>query len=128
MTTESRSHTSHTKRSETEEGHRGVVDLALDVAIGGTSLVADKAIDAVERTADRAGDRLKDARERVHEAADEARHRLDDLEDRFGQGEDHSRYEERTKDELYQLAAERGIASRSTMRKAELIEALRAAR
>lgn len=42
-----------------------------------------------------------------------------------GTGNPNVRYEDRTVDELRNLAAERGIRGRSSMRKAELIDALR---
>jgi ElaB/YqjD/DUF883 family membrane-anchored ribosome-binding protein len=91
------------------------------VAIGGTALVAEKAIESVERTAERASERLDTARARIEEASRDVRSRI-------SEGEDHRVYEDRTREELYQLAAEREIPSRSTMRKAELIEALRSER
>ncbi len=43
-----------------------------------------------------------------------------------GTGNPNERYEERTRDELYNLAAERGIEGRSGMTKRQLIHALRA--
>ena len=44
----------------------------------------------------------------------------------IAEGDDeHRSYEERTYDELYELAAERDITGRSYMKKDELIEALR---
>jgi plasmid stabilization system protein ParE len=44
-----------------------------------------------------------------------------------GTGNPHTRLEERTRDELYNRARELGIRGRSSMRKAELVEAIRAA-
>jgi plasmid stabilization system protein ParE len=42
-----------------------------------------------------------------------------------GTGNPNERYEERSKDELYNIAKERNVAGRSSMTKDELIQALR---
>lgn len=112
--------TRETRREDTNTARR-IAETALDVAIGGTALVVDKTIETVdkvvgrgERTARRA---RKVTRERASEASRTARRAIGE--------HDRSPYEERTLDELYELAAERDIEGRSTMRKEELIEALR---
>lgn len=51
--------------------------------------------------------------------------RIANTEDAGEQGGKASKYEERTKDELYQKAKDIGIAGRSKMTKKELIRALR---
>lgn len=45
-----------------------------------------------------------------------------------GTGNPHRRLEDRTRDELYNMARERRIAGRSAMSKEQLIQAIRAAR
>lgn len=91
---------------------RQAAETALDVAVGGTVLAADKALETVEVVVARAEDLASAARRESAEA------------DVTGVG-DGRPYEERTRDELYELAARRGIEGRSRMRKAELVAALR---
>jgi hypothetical protein len=111
--------TSSTKRGASAA--RRVAETALDVAVGGTALAADKALETIEKVVAGGEDAVgAGARERAAAAARTVRHALEP--------EDRRSYEARTRDELYELAAERGIAGRSTMRKAELIAALRDAR
>jgi len=110
----------------TESTPRRIAKTAADFAIGGTALAADKARevvdDAVERTEDALRSGRREARRISRDPAGHAKRLLED------DGPDSRPYEERTKDELYDLAAERGIDGRSRMRKAELISALRAER
>lgn len=100
-------------------------EAALDVAIGGPALAAEKAGEAMDdlaaRSAKAARRGLREARALAAEATAEVRKVVAVEEGRS----DGRAYEERTRDELYALAAEREIPGRSRMRKAELIEALR---
>jgi hypothetical protein len=91
---------------EHEEGRiRRAADTAVDVAVGGTAIAAEKAREVV-------GDVVTRAEETLSGATDSS---------------DSRPYEERTRDELYKLAIERNIEGRSTMKKKQLIAALRLA-
>lgn len=118
-----------TSRPKTRPLHETVAD----VVIGGTALAADRMREEAEKLrddaheiAERVEERAREARRDVRGAVHDAIH---DTREAVSPGADASRpYEERTKDELYQLARERELPGRSAMSKLELIRALRAQR
>ncbi len=133
-------------KRESKEAGRGIVQTGLDFAIGGTAMAIDKASELVhdarervEDAADNAKQKVEEARDRVEkdvgrarEAAEDtvekAADKADELADKAEKqltGKDTRRYEERTVDELRELAAEREIDGRSRMNKDDLISELR---
>lgn len=107
-------------RSKQGLAHRAK-ETALDVAVGGPALAVDKAGEVADEVA-RKGERvIRQVRDVAADATGQAAEAVEE-------DADTRPYEERTRDELYRLAADRQIAGRSSMRKAELIEALRADR
>lgn len=87
--------------------------LANDVAHQARS----KAVSGADSAADWTDEKLEEAQEKTAELRERAGEMLDEP--------DRRPYEERTKEELYELAVERDIEGRSTMNKEELIVALR---
>jgi hypothetical protein len=112
---------SGTRERGNESGREGAarraVDTALDVAIGGPALAVDKTREVAGEMAQRGEEAVRRGREKTAEAVRAARQTVE--------VQDASPYESRSRDELYELARERGIEGRSRMRKTELIAALR---
>lgn len=108
------------RRSGGKGSARRIAGAAADLAIGGGALAADKAIEVIEDAVERTSEVVEGVREKTAEITGQ-RVRSP----RSARESDSRRFEDRTRDDLYQLAAERGIAGRSAMRKDELIAALR---
>lgn len=109
-----------TKRKRSSRTRR-VTDTVLDIAIGGPALAADKAKETVDRVVEVGQEALRRGRRAAQEERSNVRQTL-----RSAAADHDARpYENRTREELYELAAERGLEGRSTMSKAELIAALR---
>ena len=101
---------------------RRVAETTLDVAVGGTALAADKVAETFDRVVGKTENAVREGRRVAQDEAKKADRAVRDaIRDR-----DDRRYEDRTRDELYELAVKREIEGRSTMRKSELISALRA--
>lgn len=115
---------SSTSKTSQTSSAREAARTAAEIAIGGTALAADKAIETIDHVLERTGSAFREGRREARETAETtARNVREAIQDG-----DSRPYEARTKDELYALAAERDITGRSNMRKAELIDALRAER
>lgn len=109
-------------KSKRSSRRRRVTDTVLDIAIGGPALAADKAKETVDRVVEVGQEALRRGRRTAEEGGrSNVRQTL-----RSASGDHDARpYENRTREELYELAAERDIEGRSSMSKKELIAALR---
>jgi hypothetical protein len=108
---------SNRSKKHEHESSRSVARTAADVAIGGTALAADKAIEVVGDAVERANDAFMRGRHDVEEATRKAEEAVEDVKRAakrtVGTSTDSRVYEDRTRDELYDLAAEREIPGRS---------------
>jgi len=108
---------------------RRVAEATLDVAVGGTALAADKALETLDKVTDRAEEAIRRGRREAREQTRSVRKHAEEATQqarKAATGHDSRPYEERSRDELYELASDRDIEGRSSMNKAELIAALRA--
>ena len=107
------------RRKESSTAQR-VAEKSLDVAIGGTALAAGKVAETIDRVIGKTESAMHEGRRAAQDKAKKTdraiRHAI--------QNRDERRYEDRTRDELYELAIERDIEGRSAMRKSELIAAV----
>ena len=129
---------SSTKRHDRGED-RGIVQTGLDFAIGGTAMAIDKAQELIHDARERVEDVAQDAKKKAEEArdrvekdvrragskAEETAEQLAKKAERQLTGPDTRPYEERTVEELRELASQREIDGRSKMNKRELIDELR---
>ena len=113
--------TSTRKKQRSSTAHR-VAEKTLDVAVGGTALAADKVAETVDRVLEKAENAVREGRRDTQDKAEAASRAIR----RTIKESDGRRYEDRTRDDLYELAVQRNIEGRSAMRKSELIAALRA--
>lgn len=107
---------------------RKLAETVLDIAVGGPALAADKVAEAVDEIVERGEEAVNRGRRATRRPASRAAktaRKTAKTARRKVVGKGARSYEERTRGELYQLAADRGIEGRSSMRKAELIAALR---